>query len=783
MAISGVSGSGIMSGLDVNGLVSQIIDLEQRPITLLSLRQNDYELKINAVLSLSAKLSSYKTAIEKLNTSETFNTKSASVTKTSGGSELLTATASSSAANGGHTIKVSQLAAANKKASNGFVDKTSTAIASSTGNFKFKVGSSGAETNIVVNSTTTLQELTDEINSSSASVTASIMNDGTGSNPYRLVLTADDSGTSNTIYIEENDTDLDFSLKQVEAAYANTDNTYAGTAASNDGNNYTGTDNKTFMIEVVTSDTPGSGNAEYKYSIDGGINWLGDGGAAYDGTNGIAVAADDTLQNIDGLVDGSTTTEGAKIKFTSGTLAVGDKFNIDVFNPEMQEAKDAVITVDNATIVKSSNEITDAIEGVTLNLLDADSSETLNLSVTSSSLTARADIESFVASYNELYEFIEEQMSYDPEEGTANPLLGDPTLAEIKRKISDSITSTIPGISSSATYKSLSQIGITTDYKTGQLSIDSSKLTIALSSNPDAVSKLFIGSATPTNQSISYESKTSTTQAGDYSISISTAPEQAVLTGDNDLSSSGLGSDEILIFKYSTDYGETDYSTTAFSVTLSAGSTINSIVTTLNSGFATNDAGFVASKTSDGKLKITTTEYGEDYWFQVTTDAEGAGHIWNDEDDPADATIGIRSDVGVDIAGSINGHVATGKGNILTGSSGYQEDGLKISTTSSQTGLFGKISVSKGISDLLPTILESYVDRDTGVLKSKESSMKDSIDDIESRILRMEAKLTTKEEQLHAQFARLEVLLSKYDAMSQFLSSAVTAMQNAKYFS
>jgi flagellar hook-associated protein 2 len=609
------------------------------------------------------------------------------------------------------------------------------------------------------------------------------MNDGTGSNPYRLVLTADDSGTSNTIYIEENDTDLDFSLKQVEAAYANTDNTYAGTAASNDGNNYTGTDNKTFMIEVVTSDTPGSGNAEYKYSIDGGINWLGDGGAAYDGTNGIAVAADDTLQNIDGLVDGSTTTEGAKIKFTSGTLAVGDKFNIDVFNPEMQEAKDAVITVDNATIVKSSNEITDAIEGVTLNLLDADSSETLNLSVTSSSLTARADIESFVASYNELYEFIEEQMSYDPEEGTANPLLGDPTLAEIKRKISDSITSTIPGISSSATYKSLSQIGITTDYKTGQLSIDSSKLTIALSSNPDAVSKLFIGSATPTNQSISYESKTSTTQAGDYSISISTAPEQAVLTGDNDLSSTGLGSDEILIFKYSTDYGETDYSTTAFSVTLSAGSTINSIVTTLNSGFATNDAGFVASKTSDGKLKITTTEYGEDYWFQVTTDAEGAGHIWNDEDDPADATIGIRSDVGVDIAGSINGHVATGKGNILTGSSGYQEDGLKISTTSSQTGLFGKISVSKGISDLLPTILESYVDRDTGVLKSKESSMKDSIDDIESRILRMEAKLTTKEEQLHAQFARLEVLLSKYDAMSQFLSSAVTAMQNAKYFS
>ena len=781
MAISGVSSSGIISGLDVNGLVSQIMEIEQRPITLLSLRQNDYELKISSVLSLSARLSSYKSAIKKLNTSESFNTKTASVTKTSGGTELLTVSASSEAAQGGHTIKVSQLAAANKKASQGFVDKNSTAIASSTGNFKFKVGSSGAETNIVVKSTTTLQELADAINSTSAPVTASIMHDGTGSNSYRLVLTSDESGTSNTVTIVTNDTNLDFTNKKVEAAYANTDNTYSGTVASNDGNNYTGSTNKTFMMEVVTAGTPVSGASEYKYSIDGGINWLGDGGAAYDGTNGIAVAADDTLQNIDGLTDGSTTTEGAKVKFTSGTLAVGDKFSIDVFNPEMQEAKDAVITVDNATIVKSSNTITDAIEGVTMNLLDADSSATLNLTVSSSSVTAKKDIESFVASYNELYEFIEEQMSYDPEEGKANPLLGDPTLAEIRRKISNAITSTIPGISSSAAYKSLSQIGITTDYKTGQLSIDTSKLTTALSTDPDAVSKLFVGVATPTNQSITYESKTSKTQAGDYSISISAAPEQAVLTGDNDLSSTGLGSNEILTFKYSTDYSETDYSSSAFSVTLTSGSTINSIVTTLNSGFATNKAGFTASN-SGGKLKITTTDYGADNWFQVTTDQEGAGHIWNDEDDPLDPTIGIRSDAGVDIAGSINGHGATGKGNVLTAAAGFPEEGLKISTTSGQTGLFGTISVSKGLADFLPTILDSYVDSDSGVLKLKESAMRDSIDDIESRILRMESKLTVKEEQLFAQFSRLEVLLSKYDSISQFLSSTVTALQNAKYF-
>ncbi len=775
MAISGVSSSGLMSGLDVNALVTQIVELEQRPITLLSVRQNDYELKINSVLTLSGKLSTYKSAIEKLNTTESFNTKSASVTKTSGGSELLTVSASSSAVKGGYSVKVNQLAASNKRASQGFVDKDTTGVAAATGNFKFKVGSDGAETNIVVKSTTTLQELADAINTTGAQVTASIINDGTGSNPYRLILTADDSGTANTINIVSNDTNLNFDDKLIEAAYADTSNTYSGTVSSNDGNNYTGSTNKTFMMEMVTGGTPVSGTAEYKYSIDGGISWLGDGGVAYDGTNGITVAADDTLQNIDGLLDGSTTTEGAKVKFASGTLVAGDKFTIDAFNPVMQVAKDAVIEIDNAIIVKSSNIITDAIEGVTMNLLQVDTSSTLNLTVSSSSLTAKEDIEGFVSSYNELYEYINEQMSYDPEEGKANPLLGDPTLAEIRSKISRAITGTIPGISSSAPYKSLSQIGITTDYMTGKLSIDSSKLTAALSSDPDAVSKLFVGSATPTNTAINFENKTSKTQAGTYGVSISAAPEQAVLIGDNDLSSTVLGVDEILTFKYSTDNTKTDSTSSAFSVTLTAGSTINSIVSTLNSAFATNDAGFSASN-SDGKLKIMTTEYGEDQWFKVTTD-QGAledpgpeNQIW--------FTAGSREDDGVDIAGSINGHVATGVGNTLTAGSGFPEEGLMISTTSGQTGLFGTISVSKGIADLLPSILESYLDSDTGVLKSKESSMRASIDDIESRILRMESKISDKEDRLRAQFARLEVILSEYDATSQYLSNMFTAMQN-----
>ena len=765
MAISGIATNGLMSGIDVNSIVSQITEIEQRPISLLQNKQDDYNLKIAAFLSLSSKLSSYKASLEALNSVDNFNTRIASVTKTSSGTELVSVSTSNTAAEGNYSVKINQLAAASKKASQGWVDQNSTAINPSGGTFKFKVGSSGAETSISVSSTLTLQGLRDAINTANSEVTASIMNDGTGSNPYRLILTTNNMGSTNDIIITNNTTaeNLGFTAasgtpKIVEAAYAYTDNTYSGTATSNSGNNYTGTTNKTFLIEMVSAGA--SETATYKYSIDGGISWLGSGGAAYSGSNAI------TTQTVSTAVDGTeASNEGVEVLFTAGSdLAIGDRFSIDVFNPDMQEAKDAVIEVDNATIVKSSNTITDAIQGITMNLLEADANSTLTLTVSSSSSSTKTDMQSFVGSYNDLLEFFNEQMSYDPDEGVANPLLGDPTLLETRRKIVDAVTGTIAGLSTSS-YTNLSQIGIASDYKTGQLSIDDAKLSSALNTDIDAVSKLFVGIATPSNQAITFESKTSDTQAGAYGISISTAPEQAAITGEKDLSSSGLAEVETLTIMYSNNYSESDATMTAFSVTLEADSTINTIVNTINSTFATNEVGLTASNYNNGYLKITSEDYGEDIWFKVTTDKT---QIWNDA--------GSKEDAGVDIAGTINSHVAIGKGNVLTAASGYPEAGLKISTTSSQTGLFGTITVSLGMADRLPSMLDSYVDQDSGILKSKESSMQDSIDDIATRIERMEKRIAEKEERLYAEFARLEVALAQYDAQAQYLSNVLYAI-------
>nr|MBC8550223.1 flagellar filament capping protein FliD [Candidatus Brocadiales bacterium] len=290
----------------------------------------------------------------------------------------------------------------------------------------------------------------------------------------------------------------------------------------------------------------------------------------------------------------------------------------------------------------------------------------------------------------------------------------------------------------------------------------------ALGTNPEAVSKLFVGTGTPTNTSIRYEGKTSSTEGGTYNMTISVAPEQATLSGDNDLSSTGLGSEETLIFKFSDNYTDTNASFTSTSVTLSAGSKINTIVNDINSKFATQGLALTASNSS-GKLKITSDNYGEDIHLQITSDQGAAS-------DQVFDTSGSYTDQGVDIAGTINNHVASADGNILTGTAGFPEAGLQVSTTSNQTGLFGSITVSLGMADRLPSILDSYVNLETGILKNKEDSLQSSVDDLKNRIDIMGGRLQDQEQRLLREFTRLESTLAQYDSLANFMATALSSL-------
>ena len=81
--------------------------------------------------------------------------------------------------------------------------------ASGTGADNFVDGS--LETNLDIDATSTLQDVVDAINGSDAGASASIINTGSGSSPYRLSITADESGSAGRFILESGGLDLGLS--------------------------------------------------------------------------------------------------------------------------------------------------------------------------------------------------------------------------------------------------------------------------------------------------------------------------------------------------------------------------------------------------------------------------------------------------------------------------------------------------------------------------------------------------------------------------------------------
>jgi len=762
-----ITSSGLVSGINIDSILSQIQDAQRKPILQLQARQATLQKQSGAILSVSAKLSTLLAVATSVNNPANFNTRAADVTKTTNGLSLLTATADSSATPGSYSITVKQLAQADKKASQGTVDLNTTAVASGAGTFKFKVGSSGTEYSVTVSTSTTLQGLRDAINSTGGSATASIINDGTGANPYRLVLAAGTSGAANTVTITNNDTTLDFTNKKVEAAFAATTNSFAGTVSSNAGNNYTGTTNKTFLAKIVSGGA--AGVATYKYSTDGGITYLGANGAAYTGSN--AITTQGTLTTyIDSAVASNSTNEGAQLAFGAGTLAADDTFTVDVFTPTLQAAQDAVVQIDNSTVTKISNSITDAIQGVTLSLTRADTANPVTLSVSTDTSGLAEKIKNFTNAYNDVNAFLAEQFTFDPKVKKAGVLLADSTVRTLQVLLRNTVSGTVPGLAAGKT--NLSQIGITSDSKTGALKVNDGALSAAISADPDGVKRLFLGVGTPTNSAINFNSLTAKTSAGAYGIAITVAPQKATLGGASDvafqdLSSTGLTSAEVLSFTFSGNYAEASPTTTAFAVTLTAGSKINTIVSALNTVFATQKAGLSASNDS-GRVKLTSSGYGKDIRFTVVSDQAGTTQT-------GIGSVGLAAQ-GADIAGTINDHSALGHGNVLTSNSGFAEDGLSISSETTTTGLFGSIAVSRGVGDRLSATLDSYSNPTSGIFTTKANGLQSSITRAAVDITKINDRIIKEGDRLRGQLVRLEGVLQKFQATSNFLSNALSKL-------
>ncbi len=188
----GLAVGGLASGLDTQGIISKLMDLERRPITLLKQREDAFQVKLSAYGEVKSALSAFQSAVNDLRYPSNF----AASSSTSSNETLLTVSSSGSAALGNHSIIVSTLAQAHTIRSAAFTDCTDVV---GTGNISIQIGTGTAVDVTIDSDHETLASIAQAINSADAGVNASVIDDGLG-HTY-LTMTSKESGADNTISV------------------------------------------------------------------------------------------------------------------------------------------------------------------------------------------------------------------------------------------------------------------------------------------------------------------------------------------------------------------------------------------------------------------------------------------------------------------------------------------------------------------------------------------------------------------------------------------------------
>lgn len=496
-----LSALGSVSGNDWETTIQQLMAIESQRSQLLITRKEESQTKLDLWAQIQSKVLALQSAAQAIDTRSEFAVKSAS----SSDSTRVAVSADASASEGAHSVEVFQLAKAHRIAAQGWADKNSTGVGDSGGDFVIEInGETITIADADLSSATTLEGLRDLINSSPDNdglVTASILDDGSGTNNYRLVISADDTGTDNAITISSNPTNLDFSGTNIDEAETGTG--WSGTSAITTSGTYSSTVNKSFIFTVAGSGTQTVGSGDIT------VNWvdsLGNSGSILipNGYGGAPISV----------------AEGVELSFAAGDLVAGDTFSVDVFAPGMTAAQDAHVAVDSVHMYKASNTVSDVLEGVTLDLLAAESGTEIDITIANDNDAVQEKIQSFIDAYNALMGDISTFTAYDEENETAAPLLGDGFLSTIRSRLAAAASGSMSGLPEGSLYDSLAVVGIRSSTK-GLLTIDQSELSEALEDRFDDVVDLFTKSFSSGDGKIFFVQSNEITQGGEYSISVS----------------------------------------------------------------------------------------------------------------------------------------------------------------------------------------------------------------------------------------------------------------------
>lgn len=193
-----IQAPGIGSGLDVNDIVTKLMEIERQPIDNLTSKKSFVNAQISAYGSLKSKVADFQTAMANLNSPQKFQVFKA----TSGSESVFSTSVSSNAVAGNYNVEVLSLAQRDKIATQSYTD-SNTVVGE--GTLNISIGSESFDLTID-SSNNTLAGIRDAINNAAdnTGVSATIV---TGDDGARLVLSSEETGVDNALRINVTDSD------------------------------------------------------------------------------------------------------------------------------------------------------------------------------------------------------------------------------------------------------------------------------------------------------------------------------------------------------------------------------------------------------------------------------------------------------------------------------------------------------------------------------------------------------------------------------------------------
>jgi len=190
---------GINSNLDTGGIIDNLVALQRSPIDIVEAKRTLEDAKLLSFQDLRGRLQTFKSVVTTLNTESKFLSTESSFSNNNAidTNSVVSLSTSSQATSGTFSLTVNNLARETKLVSDGF---SSTSGAVTQGTIVIVAGGTSA-TITIDSSNDTVAGLRLAINNSGLNVKATFLNDGSSTNPLRLVLSGTQTGSDSSVSV------------------------------------------------------------------------------------------------------------------------------------------------------------------------------------------------------------------------------------------------------------------------------------------------------------------------------------------------------------------------------------------------------------------------------------------------------------------------------------------------------------------------------------------------------------------------------------------------------